>query len=186
MTPTEADTMIQDVLWSVMTAEDVCSIAETPYWDTAANVDDTLPEGSETWYGQIVPTEGLLEGEGLTFLDNLGIWAIAGFIAYAGLPGAAIAFVPVAQRFVLSFKQHSLGGIVKALIDFAEVAEIDTYGATDAIANLNIVMPDDGDTHTLYVMMSDEVNNVSKKVLTRLLTEMVNQLDDLDDVAGIR
>jgi len=35
-------------------------------------------------------------------------------------------------------------------------------------------------------MMSDEVNNVSKKVLTRLLTEMVNQLDDLDDVAGIR
>ena len=158
MTPEEAATMIQNILWEVMLGEDVCAIAETPYWDTAANVDDTLPEGSETWYGQIFEVPALLGSGELTFLDNLGIWAIAGFIAYAGLPGAAIAFVPVAKRFVLAFKQHDLGGIVKVLIDFAEIAEIDTYGVGEAIQSLNVVMPDDDDPHTLYVMMSDEVN----------------------------
>lgn len=156
MTPAEAATMMQDILWAVMLAEDVCAIAETPYWDTAANVDDTLPEGSETWYGQIVPTPSLLASDDLTFLDNLGIWAIAGFIAYAGLPGAAIAFVPVAQRFVLAFKQHDLGAIVHVLIDFAEIAEIDTHGVTEGILNLNVVMPDDGMDHTLYVMVDQD------------------------------
>lgn len=158
MTPAEAAEMMQTILWDVMLGEDVCAIAETPYWDTAANVDDTLPEGSETWYGQIVPAMGFLGSDDLTFIDNLGIWAIAGFIAYAGLPGAAIAFIPVAQRFVLAFKQHDLGGIIKVLVDFAEIAEIDTYGVGEAILNLNVVMPDDDDPHTLYVMMSDEVN----------------------------
>lgn len=159
MTPAEAAAQFQDMIWEAYAESDnICPVAEAPYWDTAANVDDTLPVGSETWYGQIVATPMLMEGEGLTFLDNLGIWAIAGFIAYAGLPGAAIAFVPVAKRFVLAFKQHDLGGIVKVLVDFAEIAEIDTYGVGETIQNLNVVMPDDDDPHTIYVMMSDEVN----------------------------
>lgn len=158
MTPDEAAAMIQDILWSVMIAEDECVIAETPYWDDAADVGNTEPDEEQNWYGEIVVTPSLMSGDGLTFLDNLGIWAIAGFIAYSGQIGAAIAFVPLAKRFVLAFKQHSLGGIIKVLIDFAEVAEIDTYGASEAIENLSIVMPDDDDEHTLYIMMSDDVN----------------------------
>lgn len=130
-----------------------------PWWDedSADDADDEEAALTQTWYGEIVAESGLLVAEdaGLTFLDNLGIWAIAGFIAYAGQPGAAIAFIPVAQRFVLSFKQHSLGGVVRALVDFLEVAEIDTYGATDGVANLSIVMPDDGMPHTLYVELTD-------------------------------
>lgn len=140
---------------------DVCvADVPTPYWDesSADDADDTSPVEIQPWYGEIVALPALMSGDELTFVDNLGIWLIAGFIAYAGLPGAAIAFVPVAKRFVLAFKQHSVGGIVRALIDFTEVAEIDTYGVLDGVQTLNIVMPDDDMPHTLYVEMSDEHN----------------------------
>lgn len=156
MTPEESAAMIQDILWSVMLAEDVCRIAETPYWDTAANVDDTLPAGSETWYGQIVALATLRTDPELTFLDNLGIWLVAGFIAYAGLPGAAIAFVPVARRFVLYFKSSPTGAIVNILADFLHIADIDTYAVEDKIMTVLVTMPDDATT--LYVEQAAESN----------------------------
>lgn len=131
---------------------------EAPYWDSAADVGLTEPVETQTWYGEIVSTPMLLVGDDLTFLDNLGIWAIAGFIAYSGQIGAAIAFVPLAKKFVLAFKQHSLGGVVSVLVDFLHLADIDTYGVEDGIIMTTVTMPDDEDSHTLYVMMSDEVN----------------------------
>jgi hypothetical protein len=149
-----------------------------PYWDedTADDADDEMQRDTQIWYGKIVETMGFVaEDVSLTFLDNVGIFAIAGFIAYAGQPGAAIAFIPIAQRFTLAFKQNSLGGVVKALIDFAEVAEIDTYGVTDGVASLNVVMPDDGDPHTLYVMLSEDnphsIENPSMTVIRKRLSE---------------
>jgi len=134
--------------------------APTPYWDetSADDTDDELPRDSQPWYGEIVASPGFVAEDtpSLTFLDNLGIWLIAGFIAYAGKPEAAIAFVPIAKRFTLAFKQSNVGGVVRALIDFAPVAEIDTYGVTDGVASLSIVMPDDDESHTLYVKLTDQ------------------------------
>ncbi len=159
MTPAEAADQFLDVIWNAY-ADDlgICPVIPAPYWDTVTDIDDQVPEGEEEiWYGEIVALPAL-RSEELTFKENAFIWAVAGFIAFSGQIGAAIAFVPVAKRFVLAFKQHDLGGIVKVLIDFAEVAEIDTYGAEESIANLNIVMPDDEDEHTLYVMMADGTN----------------------------
>lgn len=149
-----------------------------PWWDedSADDADDEMDVAAQIWYGQIVESTSLLVAEDvtLTFLDNLGIWAIAGFIAYAGQPGAAIAFVPIAQKFVLSFKQHSLGGVVRALVDFLHIADIDTYGVEDGVANLSIVMPDDGMPHTLYVELSDDnphgLDNPNVQVIRKRLT----------------
>lgn len=132
-----------------------------PYWDesSADDADDQMPVETQIWYGEIValPSFVTLDAE-LTFLDNLGIWLIAGFIAYAGQPGAAIAFVPLARKFVLAFKQHSLGGVVSVLVDFIHLADIDTYGVEDGVVNAIISIPDDGMGHTLYVEMSEDHN----------------------------
>jgi len=150
-----------------------------PYWDepTADDADDEFTRDTQPWYGEIVASPGFVAEDtpSLTFLDNVGIWLIAGFIAYAGKPEAAIAFVPIAKRFVLAFKQSNLGGVVRALIDFAPVAEIDTYGVTDGIANLSIVMPDDDETHTLYVELTDQnphdIETPSITVIRKQLSE---------------
>jgi hypothetical protein len=150
-----------------------------PYWDedTADDADNEFTRDDQPWYGEIVEASAFVAEDtpSLTFLDNVGIWLIAGFIAYAGKPDAAIAFVPIAKRFVLAFKQSNIGGVVRALIDFAPVAEIDTYGVTDGIASLNIVMPDDDDPHTLYVELTDEnphdLETPSITVLRKRLSE---------------
>lgn len=163
LSPDEAAAKWSDIIEQAIAISEVGQCGEmvpAPYWDetTADDADDEMPVLEQTWYGQIVATPGILMAEdaGLTFLDNVGIWIIAGFIAYAGLPGAAIAFVPVAKRFTLAFKQHDLGGIVRVLADFAEIAEIDTYGVEDKILNVPVVFPDDATT--LYVEMSDTHN----------------------------
>jgi len=132
----------------------------TPYWDegTADDADDTEDVLMQVWYGQIVTTSSLLMSEDveLSFLDNVGIWLIAGFIAYAGMPAAAIAFVPVARRFVLYFKMSPTGAIVNILADFLHIADIDTYGVEDEIGTVLVTMPEDATT--LYVVQADESN----------------------------
>lgn len=155
----------RDALLLASQTNECSAIVPAPYWDqpTADDIDDQFPPSLQPWYGEIValPAAGLraeAAEEELTFLENLTIWAIAAFGVYAGQVGAAIAFVPVAKRFVLAFKQHDLGGVVRVLVDFLEVAEIDTYGVGDQIKRATVVMPDDDEEHTLYVEMSDKVN----------------------------
>lgn len=149
-----------------------------PYWDetSADDADDTADILDQPWYGEIVASMGFVaEDVSLTFLDNLGIWLIAGFIAYSGQVGAAIAFVPLAKTFVLSFKQNSLGGVVRVLVDFLHLADIDTYGVEDGVLNLSVVMPDDGDPHTLYVELSEDnphdLDQPSISVIRKRLSE---------------
>lgn len=158
---------------------DTCGITvPIPWWDetSADDADDESDVETQPWYGEIVASMGFVaEDVSLSFLDNLGIWLIAGFIAYSGQIGAAIAFVPLAKTFVLSFKQNSLGGVVRVLIDLLHVADIDTYGVEDAVLNLSVVMPDDGDPHTLYVELSEDnphdLDQPSISVIRKRLSE---------------
>lgn len=164
MTPAEAAAAWQAIIDDAYARSmfDTCgTTVPIPYWDesSADDADDESDVETQPWYGEIVAMSAFIaEDVSLTFLDNLGIWLIAGFIAYSGQVGAAIAFVPLARKFVLSFKQHSLGGIVTVLVDFLHLADIDTYGVEDGVVNATISIPDDGEDHTLYVMMSDEHN----------------------------
>lgn len=107
-----------------------------PYWDddTADDADDEGTIVEQPWYGEIV-------NEGVTWREQVGIWAITAFLAISATPAAAIAFLPFANRFVLAFKQHNLGAIVKVLIDGIEMATVDTYGVSDAVQNVTISLP---------------------------------------------
>jgi len=131
-----------------------------PYWDedTADDADDTAPRDDQPWYG-------ILIDDNLTWVENVGFWAITAFVAIAATPAAAIAFVPIARRFTVAVRQHNLGGIVKAFIDGAEVGSIDTYSPGEGVGELTVVMPAPGgafraeDTpHTLWVAMAEEFN----------------------------
>lgn len=157
MTPDEAADQMLDVLWA--TYEDdwgICPVLEAPYWDTYANVDDEAPEGeTEAWYGELVPVASLLDDDDLTWRENLGIWAIAGFIAYAGQIGAAIAFIPFARRFVLKFRGNPLGAIAEIFVDGAKLATLDTASAEDRIKAIDIQLPDD-DEHEIWVAVGDD------------------------------
>jgi len=149
-----------------------------PYWDedSADDADDTAPRDDQPWYG-------ILIDDNLTWVENVGFWAITAFVAIAATPAAAIAFVPIARRFTVAVRQHNLGGIVKAFIDGAEVGSIDTYSPGEGVGEMTIIMPEPGgafraeDTpHTLWVSMSDEVNPAvvgtpNIQVLRKRLTE---------------
>lgn len=158
MTPDEAAAMMQDVIWNALdNDEGMCPVLPAPYWDTYANVDDQEPEGAaEAWYGELVPAASLLADDDLTWRENLGIWAIAGFIAYAGQIGAAIAFVPFARRFVLKFRGNPLGAIAEIFIDGAKLATLDTASAEDRIKAIDVQLPDDDEEHEIWVAVGDD------------------------------
>jgi len=156
---TRWEQMLYDAL-VIASTSNACDLdVPAPYWDEDS-ADDADDEGTITdqpWYGEIV-------AESNTWTEQVGIWAITAFIALTATPAAAIAFLPFANRFVLAFKQHSLGAIVKVLIDGVEMITVDTYAPTDGIINVPISLPAPAgfvafDTSpVLWVMMTDEAN----------------------------
>jgi hypothetical protein len=111
----------------------------TPWWDedSADDTDDEAPKEDQPWYGQIVIID-----DNLTFVENAFIWVVAGFIAYAGLPGAALSFVPIAQKFVVTVKSNPLGGIIRFFADAVAIGEVDTYSPTDAATDVPLMLPE--------------------------------------------
>lgn len=114
------------------------SSVPAPFWDEESgdDSDDIAPIDDQPWYGQIVIID-----DRLTFVENAFIYVVAGFIAYAGLPTAAISFVPIARTFVVTMKSNPLGGIVRFLADAVEIGRVDTYSAADGVVSAPVVMP---------------------------------------------
>jgi len=131
-----------------------------PYWDTYADEDDEAGVLDQPWYGELVatPMMSLLPSDELTWQENLAIWIIAGFGVYAGQIGAAIAFVPFARQFVLKFRANPIGATAGIFLDGEVIALRDTYSATEKIVEQEVVLPDDGEDHTLWVAVNDESN----------------------------
>lgn len=163
LTPDESAEVMLNVIWDAYENDlGICQELGAPYWDTTANVDDEFPDDPlgftafdvpTVWFGELKVIDG-----NLTWVENLFIWAVAGFIAYAGQPAAAIAFVPFAQRFVLAFKAHDLGGIVRVFVDGELVDLIDTYQPSASIIRRSIFTDNSGEPHDLWVEMSEDVN----------------------------
>lgn len=143
--------------------ENTCNtIIDAPYWDetTADDADDTAPAETQTWYGDVT-----FVSDELTFAENLQIWVIAGFVAFAATPLAALTFIPIAQRFTLAFKQHDLGGIIRVFVDAIEVNQVDTYAPSDGVVTTSVVMPvptggfiAEDTPHSFTLVMSEDFN----------------------------
>lgn len=158
------DDEIKLALNRVGTLKDIFASAEVPisapYWDDE-NGDDLSGDPAE---GEGAPWYGILLGES-TWQEQIEDWLIAGFLAWAGAPGAAVQFLTVAPKFRLFFKTLDIGGIVKIFVDASEYGTVDTYSATPGIASMDIVIPpsmgfaaEDVDTHTLWVEVTGDHN----------------------------
>jgi len=109
---------------SADTGVDACAGANTsPFWD---DVDAADSDGS--------PTDNTY-----TWDDQVADWAIAAFVASAGVPGAAVEYLTIAPRFRLLFKTRDWGGIAKIFIDGTLVTEVDTYSAVDGTTFVDIL-----------------------------------------------
>lgn len=130
--------MLEDAL-ALASESNSCDLdVPAPFWDedSGDDSDDSAPITEQPWYGQLV-----LIDDNLTFVENAFIYVVAGFIAYAGLPTAAISFVPIARNFVVTMKSNPLGGIVRFLADAVEIGRVDTYSAADGVVSTPIAMP---------------------------------------------
>lgn len=114
----------------------------TPYWDDASDLDDEAPVETQSWYG-------IFDGE---FHETVENFAIAGFLAYAGAPGAAIRFLTIAPAFRLAWKKSDLGGIVHLLIDGADYGSVNTNG-DEGVLEKNIVADPDLDEHEIIMYL---------------------------------
>lgn len=149
--------VVEDAPYNLMPQE-----IGAPYWDDAdaADADDEEQRDVEEWYGEVE----IVDDE-LTFVENLQIWIIAGFVMLAATPLAAITFIPIAQRFTLAFKKHDLGGIIRAFVDGIEVNQADTYAAETSVGEMSIAIPPtmgllaaEDTPHTLTLVMSADHN----------------------------
>jgi len=149
----------------------------TPFWDEESgdDADDEQPKSAQPWYGQLQ----IIDDE-LTFVENAFIWVVAGIIVYAGLPLAAIQFVPLAQKFVVTVKKNPLGGIIRFLADAVEIGRVDTYSATDIAAEVPLALPASAgftalDAPTFWIELLEdnphELESVSMTVMRSRLSE---------------
>lgn len=171
-----------------------CDIA--PFWDDADAEDatgeiqeaafaafDVEPPAAQPWYGRILDPDG--------FVVDVGQWAIAAFLVYAGNPLAAIQFLTIAPKFRLLFRTRDWGGIVKIFIDGAEWAEQDTYSAEPGIAAVDVVVPGgvEGEEHTLEIVLQEEHNPAATAKDGKFWAEVVRKRlysGEVDMITGLR
>jgi len=108
----------------------------TPFWDEASDVDDAEPEATQTWYGEVDDPEAPA-GE-LTFTENALVWGFTGFLAFSGVPGAALLFHTIAPSFVLAMRGGDFGEVIRIIVDGEEAARVDTTGQAGEVIEIPI------------------------------------------------
>lgn len=123
----------------------------TPFWDDETDLGDQAPEDEQAWYGEVTDPDA--PPDEITFVENVAIWTIAGFLAYSGNIGAAVFFTTIAPRFVLAWRRGDVGELIRVVVDAADYGTVDTtpYAEGDIIT-MDIVADPDLSTHAMYLM----------------------------------
>lgn len=179
VTPEEAADKWNEIFTAAVNNNSCSAIVDAPYWEDESgdDADDEAPVDLQQWFGELQIID-----DRLSFKDNLGIWIITAFVAAAATPAAAIAFLPFARKFVLTFQHFSLGGLVRILVDTVEIITVDTYSETDEARDVTIIMPEPAagaraaDPQTLWVEYTGEANpavvgTASIRVIKKRLSE---------------
>lgn len=146
MSPQEAADAWYDIIAESEAAnfEAICDPGvPTPYWDDTTDLDDQEQPVDQTWYG-------IFDG---TFQETLENFTIAGFLVYAGQPGAAISFLTIAPRFRLAWKTGDLGGIIRVFIDSVDAGTVDTFSATEGVIEQDFIGDPDEETHSILMVL---------------------------------
>jgi len=122
-----------------MLQNDVATVP-TPYWDDETDLDDEAPEATQTWYGHY---------EDNTFIEDVGTWLVAGFLATNLSPQAAVFYRTFEKRFRLAFLKAGPAGIVHVIIDNAEELFVMLTGDDGTIVEQDFIGDPDLEEHTI-------------------------------------
>lgn len=136
LTPEETAAAMLDIFIEAWNGGGACTSIQTPFWDTATDVDDQYSPDLQPWYGAVSDPEAP-PGE-LTFVENVAIWAFTGMLAVSGTPAAAIAFHTVAPAFVLAMRGDDFGEVIRIVVDGYDAATVDTAGHSGEVLRVPI------------------------------------------------
>lgn len=150
VTPEDAALYYQNIIDDAYDNAGECgNEVPAPYWDDAEDNEVELPEDDQTWYGTV--TDALAPIDELNFEQNIAVWLLTGFVAYAAGVGAAIFFRTTARRFVIAVEAGEIAEIIRVVVDSAEF-RIDTTGHEGEIIRRSVYADPDLEEHDIYVI----------------------------------
>lgn len=152
MTPEQAAELMTTIVLSYFESacEDDGGIP-TPFWDEAQDLNDEETPEAQSWYGEVADENA--EPDEISFVENVGIWIITGFVAYAATPAAAIFFHTIAPRFVHAFHKGDVREIWRVVVDSADYGTVDTDDyPSDAIIEMPIIADPELAGHDIFII----------------------------------
>lgn len=136
--------MLQDAL-DVAATENICPTytVGTPYWDDATDLDDQADAADQPWYGHV---------EGDTFIEDAAKFVIAGFLAKAVSPQAAVLYHTFERKFRLAWMTGGQAGFAQVFIDTLLAGEFDLSGDAGVIVEQPFVVDELEDGHDILVV----------------------------------
>jgi len=152
VTPEEAAAFFFQAMWEAFDGGAACEIVPAPYWDDAEDNEIELPADEQTWYGAV--TDWLAPVDELNFEQNIALWALTGFVAYAGGVGSAIFFRTTAKRFIIAIEAGDVPEIIRVVVDSAEF-NIDTTGLEGTIIEQEVITVPEVEEHDIYIIKGE-------------------------------
>lgn len=153
LTPEECAAIAQIWFDDAFYGTSACNVlVPAPYWDDAADNEVELPETEQTWYGAV--TDWLAPVDELNFEQNIALWALTGFVAYAGGVGSAIFFRTTAKRFIIAIEAGEIAEIIRIVVDAAEF-NIDTTGLEGTIIEQEVITVPEVEEHDIYIIRGE-------------------------------
>lgn len=119
--------------WALQNPADIGNqTVPTPYWDNETDVDDSLPEDEQDWYGYV--ESATAPADEMTFVQSAVIWILTGFVALVLSPtlpvgaAAAVTFRTLATRFTLAFNRGDVREQFRVIVDASDYDTVDTEG----------------------------------------------------------
>lgn len=143
--------------WLLQEPVNVSDEIPAPYWDSEEDVDDSLPESEQDWYGYV--ESATAPAGDMTFVQSAVIWILTGFVALVLAPtlpvgaAAAITFRSLATRFTLAFNRGDVAEQFRVIIDAEDYDTIDTSAlAVGDIVELDVNGLPDAAFHDILIV----------------------------------
>jgi len=136
--------IFRNALFDALTEDAIsCELIPAPYWDDENDNEVELPDDEQTWYGSV--SDWLAPVDELNFEQNLALWVLTGFVAYAATPAAAIFFRTTAKRFIVAVETTDIPEIIRVIVGASTYSEktIDTTDFPNQILELEFVSEDE-------------------------------------------
>jgi len=152
LTPEECAEVAEQWFRDAFFGLSACDLVPAPFWDDASDNEVELPESEQTWYGEV--TDWLAPVDELNFEQNIALWALTGFVAYAGGVGSAIFFRTTAKRFIIAIEAGDVPEIIRVVVDSAEF-NIDTTGLEGTIIEQEVITVPEVEEHDIYIIKGE-------------------------------